>query len=543
MVTASIAGELKPVVQRSRTDRDESLAGHDTDRILLSTATVNAIMTCGEPQIADREQLSATPAHRVALDCLSAGIAAADPARLTRTAVSRSGTTLTIDETPIDLTEYADVRVLGGGNAAGIVASEIESVLGEHGSGGVIVTDNPVKTDRIDVLRGDHPVPSERNVEHTCHLLSAARAADEDTLVIGIITGGASALLAAPAAGIALSDLQSATESLLASGASIDEINAVRKHLSAVKGGRLAAATQPATVRCLVVSDVVGNDLSTIASGPFVGDTTTVADALDVLERYNCVVPEPVNERLRRGLGADESIETPVPGDSVFDGVTTTIIGDNMVALRAAAECGADAGFEPLILSARIRGEAREAAKTQVAIAEQMRATGHPLEPPALIVSGGETTVTVHGEGVGGPNQEFVLSAAIELGERIDKNGEHAAVGERDMGDGDAAVDESDIVGADPVVVAGVDTDGIDGPTDAAGGIVDTATLGSAGISLAEARRALADNDAYTLLADANALIHTGSTGTNVNDLRVIVVHGETGHEAADSDGVDRRSE
>jgi len=484
----------------------------DTNPTFLPTAAVSRAMTRGEPPIVDRDRLSATPSHRVALDCLSAGIAAADPARLTRNAVSRAESTLTIGKKRYDLADYERVFVLGGGNAAGVVAKEVESILGAYSSGGVVVTDNPVETDRIDVLRGDHPVPSERGVEHTRELLSAAREADKNTLVLGVITGGGSALMAAPAAGIALTDLQSATDALLASGATISEINAVRKHLSAVKGGRLAATTQPATVHSLLISDVVGNDLSTIASGPFVGDETTVADALDVLDRYDFVVPESVTKRLREGLAGDDTVETPEPGDSVFDRVTTTIIGDNMVALQAAAACGKDAGFDPLILSSRIRGEAREAAKTQVAIAEESRATGHPLEPPAVIVSGGETTVTVRGEGVGGPNQEFVLSAAIELGAR---DGEHAETDSPESG----AADDSD-----SVVVAAVDTDGIDGPTDAAGGIVDANTVGSGDTSLASASRALANNDAHPVLDAAGGLIHTGPTGTNVNDLRVIVV-------------------
>ena len=442
--------------------------------------------------IHNREQLAKTPSHAVALDCLTAGITAADPARLTRDAVSVADTTLTVGEASYDLAGYDEVIVLGGGKAAAVVAAALEAVLGDHLDSGIVVTDSPRSTERVDVLAGTHPIPDERGVENTRRLLDTAAAADDSTLLVGVITGGGSALMAAPAAGISLADLRSTTDALLDSGATIDEINAVRKHCSAIKGGRLAAATQPADVCVLVVSDVVGNDLATIASGPLVGDPTTYADARAVIDRYDLNVPAAVTDRLARG-DAGKIDETPAPGGSVFEGVTTAIIGDGLTAVRAAADRAAAAGFTPLVLSSRIRGEAREAAKTQVAIAEGIAATGDPLDPPAVVVSGGETTVTVDGEGVGGPNQEFALSAALEL----------------------AAGDDA----APETVVAAVDTDGVDGPTDAAGAIVDGET-----VSVQEGRHALADNDATTALGAADAVITTGPTGTNVNDLRVVVV-------------------
>ena len=442
--------------------------------------------------IHNREQLARTPSHAVALDCLTAGITAADPARLTRDAVSVADTTLTVGEASYDLAGYDELIALGGGKAAAVVAAALEAVLGDHLDSGIVVTDSPRSTERVDVLAGTHPIPDERGVENTRRLLDTAAAADDSTLLVGVITGGGSALMAAPAAGISLADLRSTTDALLDSGATIDEINAVRKHCSAIKGGRLAAATQPADVCVLVVSDVVGNDLATIASGPLVGDPTTYADARAVIDRYDLNVPAAVTDRLARG-DAGKIDETPAPGGSVFEGVTTAIIGDGLTAVRAAADRAAAAGFNPLVLSSRIRGEAREAAKTQVAIAEGIAATGDPLDPPAVVVSGGETTVTVDGEGVGGPNQEFALSAALEL----------------------AAGDDA----APETVVAAVDTDGVDGPTDAAGAIVDGET-----VSVQEGRHALADNDATTALRAADAVITTGPTGTNVNDLRVVVV-------------------
>jgi len=437
--------------------------------------------------IDQREQLERSTAHAVALDALSAGIVAADPARLTRERVSVSGSTLTVGESTLSLDEYDEVVVLGGGKAAGVVAAELESILGDRLDGGVVVTNGPVDTERIEQLPGDHPVPGEASLKSSRRLLSAAAAASEGTLVLAVITGGGSALMAAPADGLSLADLQSTTQSLLDSGATIDEINAVLKHLSAVKGRQLAAAASPARVECLVISDVVGNDLSTIASGPFVGDESTYSDALAVLDRYDCEVPQAVRRRLEAGVGGKIE-ETPSVDSHAFDRVSTTILGDNMVAVRAAAEAVGETGFEPLVLSSRVRGESREAAKTQVAIAEEMLSTGEPLEPPAAVVSGGETTVTVRGDGTGGPNQEFVLSAALELD-------------------------------APGVVVGAVDTDGIDGVTDAAGGIVDSETVDDGA-----AAAALADNDAHTHLNKVDALIRTRPTGTNVNDLRIVVV-------------------
>ena len=443
--------------------------------------------------IHNREQLARSRSHAIALDCLTAGIEAADPARLTRDAVSVADDTLTVGETNYDLAAYDEVIVLGGGKAAAIVAAELEAILGDHLDDGIVVTDSPRSTDRIEVLSGDHPIPAERGVESTRRLLDAAAAADDSTLILAVITGGGSALMAAPADGLSLADLRSTTDALLTSGATINEINAVRKHCSAVKGGHLAAATQPADVCSLIVSDVVGNDLATIASGPLVGDPSTYADARAVIDRHDSDVPAAVADRLVRGVSG-EIEETPTPGDPIFETVMTTIIGDGLTAVRAAADRARETGFAPLMLSSRIRGEAREAAKTQVAIAEEITATGQPLDPPAVVVSGGETTVSVAGDGTGGPNQEFALSAAIEL------------------------ADGSDDV-ASNIVVAAVDTDGIDGVSDAAGAIVDSdTTTATAGQS------ALAANDATPLLADAGALINTGATGTNVNDLRVVVV-------------------
>lgn len=426
--------------------------------------------------------------HRDALDCLRAGIDAAHPERVVRDSLALSDGVLTIQGEQFTLGDTGRVLVAGGGNAAGTAATALEGVLGDRIASGIVVTDDPSPTDRIDVLPGDHPVPSERGVESTRQLLSLVEDAEEADLVLAPITGGGSALMPAPAEGIELADLQSLTDALLDSGAAIDEINAVRKHLSVLKGGGLARAAAPATVVALVFSDVVGNDLDTIASGPMAPDGTTYADALAVLGRYDVAAPDAVRDRLERGARGDIP-ETPGPGDSLFDRVHNYVLADGLTAVEAAAAEADDAGYTPLVLSSRIRGEATEAAKTHAAIAEECRASGNPAEPPVALVSGGETTVTGPGDGTGGPNQEFALTVAVDL-------------------------DDPD------TVFASVDTDGIDGATDAAGGVVDHETV----TDREAARQALDGHDSTPFLDAAGALLETGPTGTNVNDLRVHLI-------------------
>ncbi|MFC6862405.1 glycerate kinase [Halomicroarcula sp. GCM10025817] len=436
--------------------------------------------------IRDYDTLARSPAHDCALDCLEAGIEAAQPRTVVAETVQRTGEQLRIDDAVYDLEAYERVVVLGGGKAAAQVARELEAILGDALTGGVVVTDDPEACDRVTVREGDHPVPSQRGVEGAEAVLEQARAADESTLVLAVITGGGSALLPAPAEAVGLEALQSVTDALLSSGATIDEINAVRKHCSRLKGGRLAAAAAPATVATLVFSDVVGDDLSVIASGPTVPDETTFADALAVLDRYDIDAPA-VRDYLTAGVDGDVS-ETPSPGDPAFDRVSTHILADAWTALEAARSTARERGYETMVLSSRLRGEAREAGLAHLAVAEEVVATGNPVEPPAVVLSGGELTVTVRGDGEGGPNQEFALAGAIDL--------------------------------PPGAVLAAVDTDGRDGASDAAGAIVDSETV----TDTAAARDALDDNDAGGYLAGRDARIVTGRTGTNVNDLRVLVV-------------------
>lgn len=438
--------------------------------------------------IRNRRQVGGSGPREVALDCIETGIRAADPTMVVPERVSLDGDELTVAGETYDIDDYERVLILGGGNAAATVASALESVLGDRLSGGVIVTDNLVETDSVSVLPSDHPVPSESGVESTRELLLTADEATADDLVLTVITGGGSAVLPAPAPDISLADLQQTTEALLASGANIHEINTVRKHVSDVKGGQLAARLVPATVIGVILSDVVGNDLDVIASGPITPDASTFDDALHVADRYDVDLPEAVEDRLRHGAGGGVK-ETPGRDDPAFERVDVHVVGDGRTALDNAAVVARERGYEPLVLSSRVRGEAREAAKTIVAIAEECAATGTPVEPPAVLLSGGETTVTIRGDGTGGPNQEFALSAAIEL-------------------------DELD------VTVASVDTDGIDGKSDAAGGIVD----GGTDLPMRKAQDALESNNAGGFLEDRHGLIVMGPTNTNVNDFRVLVV-------------------
>ncbi|RQG93562.1 glycerate kinase type-2 family protein [Natrarchaeobius chitinivorans] len=433
-------------------------------------------------------------ARSVALACLERGIEAAHPATVIERSIRVEDGSFVVspesrsDTLTFDLETYDRVFVLGGGNASGQFARELEEYLGGYLTGGVVVTDDVTSTDVIDVLEGDHPIPTDRCVEGAREVLSVAEDATENDLVIGCITGGGSALLAAPSPGLSRSDLQSTTEALLASGATIDEINAVRKHLSAIKGGRLAQAVSPATVIGLTISDVVGDDLSVIASGPLSPDPTTFSDAIDVLDRYRIDPPDSVRSHLETGANG-EYPETPESGDPIFDHVTTSVLANGWTALNAARETATDRGYDAMILSSSVEGEAREAAKTHAAIARECHETSHPASPPVVLLSGGETTVTLSDDpGEGGPNQEFALSGAAVLED-------------------------------EPIVVASVDTDGIDGASDSAGALVEPSEIDSEA-----ATSALARNDAGTVLENADALIRTGQTGTNVNDLRLFVV-------------------
>jgi len=436
------------------------------------------------------------PLRAVARDCVAAGVDAADPERAVRERVRHEDGQLVVDGERYDLSAYDRVIVAGGGKAAGAVAAGLEASLASIDLGGAVVTDRDADLSAVALLRGDHPVPDERSVAGAERIRSLLATADERTLVLAPVTGGGSALLAAPvdADGVDLAALRATTEALVESGATIDEINAVRKHLSAVKGGRLARVAAPATVAVLLVSDVVGDDPAVIASGPFTPVSTTYAGALAVLERYGIDVPAAVREHLRAGASGERE-ESPTAGDAAFERVHECLLVGTRTAIDAAADLARERGYDPCVLSTRMRGEARECALAHVAVGEEALASGRPVAPPAVVLSGGEVTVTVRGDGRGGPNLEFGLAAALEL--------------------------------PAGTALATVDTDGADGGTDAAGAVVDATTV--ADDDRGAARDALADNDTYPFLAARDALLDLDSD-TNVNDLRALVVSdpGET---------------
>jgi hydroxypyruvate reductase len=438
--------------------------------------------------IHNRDRLARDESHALALDCIEDGIEAAAPETAVRSAVELDGDTLFILDSDYDLSQYEDVIVVGGGKAVGGVTQALESTLGNRISDGIVVSKQSVDTTTVRVAVGDHPLPSQRNVDATGDLLSLVDDAGETTLILFIMTGGASALLSSPAADLSIDDLEATTRLLLESGVDIAEINAVRKHLSSLKGGQVARRASPATTVGILLSDVVGNDISTIGSGVTVPDPTSFDDALAVFDRYDIDPPDAVRRHLE--AGANGTIpETPFPVDPAFDSVTNHLVGDNLTTLDAARSTAEDAGYQTLLLSSRLRGESSEIAKPLVAVAEEIAATGNPIEKPAVVLAGGETTVTVRDTGGdGGPNQELVLSGALEI--------------------------------EGPEVLAAVDTDGEDGSSDAAGAIANSATVTDVG----SARSHLHSNDAGTYLKAANAKIETGPTGTNVNDMIVLVV-------------------
>jgi len=438
--------------------------------------------------VANREELTTTPARDLALDCVEAGIEAAHPCQVVRSWVSLTDERLTVGDATYDLSGYEDILLVGGGKATGTVATMLGEILGDRLTGGAIVTPESVSIPSVESFEGGHPVPNREGVAGARRVLELVNGTGEETLVLAVITGGGSALMTAPAQGVELEDVQAVTDAMLEAGMDIHEINAVRKHVSDIKGGNLARRAAPAAVCTLATSDVVDNDLSVEASGPTVPDDSTYGDAIDALDRHGVDPPPAVCDRLEAGAagGVPETLDA---SDSIFADTDTHILADGMTALRAAREVAEEAGYRTLVLSSRLRGEAREAAKVHAGVAEGCHATGTPVEPPAVVLSGGELTVTVKGDGSGGPNTEFALASALEI-----------------EGPG--------------TTVAAVDTDGVDGHADAAGGLVDTNTITDVG----EARAALANTDAGTYLREHRGAVVTGPTGTNVNDLRVVVL-------------------
>ena len=372
------------------------------------------------------------------------------------------------------------------------MAAAVESLLKTRIDAGLVVTryghGGPLS--RIEVVEAGHPIPDRSGLAAGQRVLELIKKAGERDLVIVLLSGGASALLPAPVEGVSLTDKQVVTTLLLRSGATIQEINAVRKHLSHLKGGNMATAAAPATVLALVLSDVVGNDLAGIGSGPTVPDPTTFHDAMSILHHYDLwdKIPQAIKDHLVQGSRSGSS-ETPKPNHPAFAKVNNVIIGDVRVSLDAAAAQARRLGYHPVILSSSLTGEAREAAKVFGAIIREIVAADRPVKRPAALLAGGETTVTVRGTGVGGRCQEFTLALALE------------------------------IAGLKKVTVFACGTDGSDGSTDAAGAVADGATLERAQALGMQPQRFLDQNDSYTFFHSLAQTLQTGPTRTNVTDL------------------------
>jgi glycerate 2-kinase len=411
---------------------------------------------------------------------MSAALAAADPTAAVERALRNRH----------DLDSYERIFVVGAGKASGTMARAVEQMLGDRIAAGCVngKDGESIRLRRVEHRLCGHPVPDERGLSGAKRIAEICSEAGERDLVICLFSGGASALMPYPAPPITLAEKQETTKVLLASGAEIAEINTVRKHLSAIKGGQLARLAAPAKVLSLILSDVVGDDPSVIASGPTAPDSSTFEDAWAVLKRYDLTgrVPARVRERLKQGAQ-----ESPKPEDPIFDNVENCVIGSNQKSLDAAARAAKELRYKTLILSSRLQGEAREVARVHAAIARQIREHGQPIQRPACVISGGETTVTIRGDGKGGRNQEFALAAAI------------------------------DIAGMEDTLILSVGTDGTDGPTDAAGAIADGTTLQRSQRSASEA---LAANDSYSFFEELGDLVITGSTGTNVMDLHLVML-------------------
>jgi hydroxypyruvate reductase len=421
-----------------------------------------------------------------AREILDAAIAAGDAYRLTRQALGR-----------LDLPRSRRAIVVGAGKASGAMAGAVEEALGDRVSAGLVVVKEAATAvpRRVRAVEAGHPLPDERGLAAAAEIHRLVSGAGADDLVVCVISGGGSALAPLPVPGVSLAEKQAVTRLLLEAGATINELNAVRKHLSRLKGGQLARAAAPAPVVALLLSDVVGDPLDVIASGPTVPDPTTFADALGVLDRFGLRARAPAAVRAHLEAGAAGKVpETPKPDDPLFARVTSVVVGNNGLVVDAAMAAARRLGFPPLLLTRSLQGEAREVARVFASMAQEAVRTGQPVGRPGCLLAAGETTVTVRGPGKGGRCQEFCLALAPAI---------------------------ADVPG---LVVLAAGTDGSDGPTDAAGAAIDGTTLARARAAGLDPRAALAANDAHTFFAALGDLVRTGPTGTNLMDLYVLVL-------------------
>ncbi len=432
-----------------------------------------------------------------AREIFAAGVKSADPFEAVKRHVRVTGEVLRVDGRNYDLATIDNIFVIGCGKAAAPMALALQKIVGARIASGVVVVKygHGLSLEKIKVVEAGHPIPDQAGfagARQVIEIVSRAGAAD---LILLVISGGGSALLPMPADGITLEDKQQATQALLASGATIQEINALRKHLSALQGGRLAELAFPANTVSLILSDVVGDRLDAIASGPTVGDATTFEECVEIVRRYGLQgkIPPRALDLLARGVHG-EIAETAKPSAPVFQKVHNVIVGSNRMAIAAAQQQAAALGYHTEILSSAIEGESRAVASAHCARIKTILEREPSARQPLCLISGGETTVTLRGDGLGGRNQEFALAAAIEI---ADLNN---------------------------VVVLSAGTDGTDGPTDAAGAIVDGATVERGRERGMNALEFLARNDSYHFLRATGDLLITGPTLTNVMDLQVILI-------------------
>ncbi len=433
-----------------------------------------------------------------ALAILKAGIRVASPEQAIRRALRRSNH---IIETPAgEIRLPVRLYVYGAGKASAYMARAVERICGDCIEGGIVITKegHGCELEKIDLYEASHPIPDERGLEASWRLIESARERNEEDVVFFLLSGGASALFEVPVEGVTLQDIQEATSLLLKSGATIHEMNAVRKHLSRVKGGQLARIFYPARVYTFIISDVVGDSLDVIGSGPTVPDHSTFHDALDVLEKYKLIhdIPSSVKTYLEAGAQGHHP-ETVKEGDVIWERCSSSVILNNLRALNGAEKVARFRGYRTLVLSHLIEGETHETARFLVRIAQSVARTGKPIPPPACILMGGETSLNVKGNGLGGRNQELVLYGATLL---------HPM---------------------DPIVIGSVGTDGTDGPTDAAGALITPFDLVRAREIHLSLHEYLVRNDSYHFHEKLGTLIKTGPTGTNVMDIMMALIPAE----------------
>jgi glycerate-2-kinase len=436
-------------------------------------------------------------ARKLALKTLERALNAVDPKQIIKSKVFLKNSTLHVDKYSFNLKKFRNIYAIGGGKASGAMAEALEKILGNHIKDGIVNVpyNDESKTKIVKIHGASHPIPDEKGVEGTRRMLEIAENANERDLIICLISGGGSSLMPMPRGEISIADKREITDALLKCGATINEINTVRKHISDFKGGWLAKKAYPATIINLILSDVVGDPLDFIASGPTVPDSTTFKDAINVLKKYNLweKAPKPIRKILADG---DRGIipETPKANDEAFKKVFNIIVGNNRLASQKARDYLTSQGLNTLLLTATLEGEAKHVGTMLSSIAQEVAKYGNPIQKPAGIIAGGETTVTVTGKGMGGRNQEIALATVKKLN------------------------------GIDGAIIASLSTDGIDGPTDAAGAIADGKTLARAQKMGLNPEKFLAENDSYNFFSKLGDLIFTGPTGTNVNDISVIIV-------------------